>query len=230
MGESTSQRIGGRGHPVIDARIIVEEALKLLDEVGVERLSMRRLADRTGVKAASLYWHVKNKDELLDLLADEICARVREPVPDLPWREKIATLVCEIRRVSSEHRDAALILARTSPTGPNRLRLADTMLEILAEAGFLPRQAAWASLLLTDYAAHFTAEEDRFRHRLERLESDDADGIPQRRQPEQSPATSYPQISLHMPYLTHSDADARFRFGLTVLLDGLEKQMIHKEG
>jgi len=143
--EGSGERVRGRGHSVIDRAVVVEAALGLLDDVGVEGLSMRRLAERLGVKAASLYWHVKNKEELLGLLADEICAGVREPDPDLPWRERAEALARENRRVLLLHRDAARILAGTVPEGPNRLRLAETMLGTLLEAGFSRRDAVRAA-------------------------------------------------------------------------------------
>ena len=61
-----------RKRRTLDQQQVVKTALGLLDEVGLDELTMRRLADRLGVKAASLYRHVRDKDELLILLGDEI--------------------------------------------------------------------------------------------------------------------------------------------------------------
>jgi AcrR family transcriptional regulator len=76
---------------------VVRAALLLLDEVGLDDLTMRRLAERLGVKAASLYRHVRDKQELLVLLADEICAGVPTALPEGPWREQFATLMRSYR-------------------------------------------------------------------------------------------------------------------------------------
>src|SRR5919197_3575765 len=64
--------------PSVTREQVVREALALLDEVGFDGLTMRRLAERLGVQAASLYNHVRDKHELLALLADAICGEVAE--------------------------------------------------------------------------------------------------------------------------------------------------------
>jgi TetR/AcrR family tetracycline transcriptional repressor len=219
-------RFRGRGHPVIDRGALVGAALVLLDEAGLEGLSMRRLADRLGVKAASLYWHVRNKEELLGLVADEICAGVREPETGLPWREKLEKLVRENRRVLVRHRDAARVLADTVPNGPNRLRLAEIMLGTLREAGFSRRDAVRAAFLLTDYATCFVAEESRFtRAAEERSSSEEEELARARRYFESLPRETYPLAVELAGYLTDRDSEGRFAFGLRVLLDGLEREL-----
>ena len=211
---------------MIDREGMVEAALELLDDVGVEGLSMRRLAERLGVKAASLYWHVRNKEELLGLLADEICAGVREPDPDLPWREKVETLVRENRRVLLLHRDAARILAGTVPAGPNRLRLAETMLGTLLRAGFSRRDAVRAAFLLTDYATHFVAEETRPAGVGAANDTGKQEKrVEVRRSFEILPEDEYPNIVALAGYLTDLDANGRFEYELETLLDGLERKL-----
>jgi TetR/AcrR family tetracycline transcriptional repressor len=208
---------------VIERGAVVRAALVLLDEAGLEGLSMRRLADSLGVKAASLYWHVKNKEELLGLLADEICAEVREPEASLPWREKLEKLVRENRRVLVRHRDAARVLADTVPTGPNRLRLAEIMLGTLREAGFSRRAAVRAAFLLTDYATYFVAEESRFTRAAEQRSSSEEEELARAcRYFESLPREEYPLAVELASYLTDRDSEGRFEFGLRVLLDGLE--------
>ena len=224
--EGSAEGVRGRGHPVIDRGTVVGAALSLLDEAGLEGLSMRRLAERLGVKAASLYWHVRNKDELLGLVADEICAGVREPETGLPWREKLQKLVRENRRVLVHHRDAARILAATVPTGPNRLRLAEIMLGTLREAGFSRRDAVRAAFLLTDYATYFVAEESRFTRATEERRSSEEEELARvRGHFESLPRETYPLAVELAGYLTDQDSEGRFEFGLRVLLDGLEGEL-----
>ena len=90
----------GRGH-------IVSAALDLLDEAGLEGLTMRALAERMGVRAASLYWHIRDKEQLLGLLAEAIVGEVPEPASDLPWRAQLEAFATGYRRVLQSHRDAA---------------------------------------------------------------------------------------------------------------------------
>src|SRR4030081_2870696 len=90
--------------PPLDRAHVVRVALQLLDEEGLDGLSMRRLAQRLGVTAASLYWHVRDKDELLALLAEAISAEVRLPDPTRPWRQELETMASSYRRVLLGHR------------------------------------------------------------------------------------------------------------------------------
>src|ERR671930_1356930 len=78
--------------PSVTREQVVREALALLDAVGFDGLTMRRLAERLGVQAASLYNHIRDKHELLALLADTICGEVRAPDPHRPWREQLETV------------------------------------------------------------------------------------------------------------------------------------------
>jgi len=226
IGEFTDAPVR-RGRPPLDRERLVGAALEVLDEVGLDGLTMRCLADRLGVKAASLYWHVGNKEELLGLVADEIGAGVREPDLSLAWRERLEALAWENRRVLLSHRDAVRILAGATPTGSNRLRLAEITLRALLEAGLAHQEAAHASLLLTDYATGFVSEEvmlaNAARKRGMRLEEALAEV---RGQFESLPVEEYPSMVMLAGQLTNADADERFRFGLEVLLDGLEKRLI----
>src|ERR1043165_1722223 len=96
---------------VLDQAQVVQAALALLDDVGLDELTMRRLADRLGVKAASLYRHVRDKDELLVLLRDAIAAEIPPPSGRGPWREQLTEIARNVRRGLLAHRDAARVLA-----------------------------------------------------------------------------------------------------------------------
>lgn len=112
---------------------VVGAALGLLDEAGLEGLTMRTLAERMGVRAASLYWHIRDKDQLLGLLAEAILAEVPEPAAGLPWRAQLETFATEYRRVLQSHRDAARLVLEAQPTAP---RLYERLVGTLLAAGF----------------------------------------------------------------------------------------------
>src|SRR5215813_8767886 len=100
-----------RKRRTLDQAQVVLAALVLLDEVGLDELTMRRLADRLGVKAASLYRHVRNKDELLVLLGDEISGEIPLVPQAGSWQEQLRTMARNVRRGLLAHRDAARLLA-----------------------------------------------------------------------------------------------------------------------
>ena len=134
-------------------------ALKLLDEVGLDGLTMRSLADRLGVKAASLYWHLRDKDELADLLVDAINAELPEPEPGLPWREQVERQMWEWRQVLLAHRDAARLAMGRFVTRPVTLRRIELVLAALRRAGFRDQDVANAGYLLSNFVPGFVVEE-----------------------------------------------------------------------
>src|ERR671937_1783890 len=149
--------------PVVTRDRLVREALALLDEVGFDGLTMRRLAERLGVRAASLYNHVGDKLELLALLGDAVCAEVREPDPGTNWRAQLEALAADYRRVLLAHRDAARVLQATPPVGPNRLRLVERTLAILRVAGFDDALVADAATVFNIYVLGFVLDETQSR-------------------------------------------------------------------
>jgi TetR/AcrR family tetracycline transcriptional repressor len=218
-------RVSGQkvsAEPALDQRQIVQAALDLLDEVGFDGLTMRSLAQKLGIKAASLYWHMRDKQELLSLLAEEICAPMREPDRALPWLRRLEVLADEYRRVLLAHRDAARVLAGSgAPSGPNRLRLTEMVLRTLLDAGFDHKDAAYAGFLLNDYVTTFLLEETRdLNGETASAREDSLAGV--RNWIEGLPPNDYPSVVALAGYLTESNADERFKFGIDVLGKGLE--------
>jgi AcrR family transcriptional regulator len=136
---------------------IVGAALDLLDEAGLDGLTMRALADRMGVRAASLYWHIRDKEQLLGLLAEAIVAEVAEPASELPWRAHLEAFATDYRRVLQSHRDAARIMIVAQPAAP---RLYERLVRSLLSAGFDGAVAVEACHLLAGtYVPAAVAEE-----------------------------------------------------------------------
>ena len=103
----------------LDRATIVKTALRLLDEVGIEGLSTRRIAAELGIKSASLYWHFKDKNELLNEMSGAMFLEcLPEPNmagPDFDWAEWLAEGARRIRRTALSRRDGALVMARPRP-------------------------------------------------------------------------------------------------------------------
>jgi len=208
--------------PALDQGQIVQAAIDLLDEVGFDGLTMRNLAKKLGVQAASLYWHVRNKQDLLSLLAEEICAPMREPDRTLPWQKQLEEMANEFRRVLLVHRDAAQVLASSGgPSGPKRLRLTEIGLRTLLDAGFSEKDAAYAGMLMNDYIIMSVLEETRYAV-LEAEGTSEDSSLDVQNWVESLQANEYPSLIALANYLTEPDGDERFRFGVDLLRNGLE--------
>jgi TetR/AcrR family transcriptional regulator, tetracycline repressor protein len=142
---------------------IVQAALDLLDDAGMDGLTVRALAARLGVQAPALYWHVRNKQALLDEMATQIWRQIGDVMaglpPDLPWRELMTTYAVTVRRELLSHRDGAKAFSGTSLTDPEVPRRQEVTFASLARQGFTVRDAARALVLLHDFTIGFCVEE-----------------------------------------------------------------------
>ena len=144
----------------ISREAIVTAAIQLLDANGLAALSMRRLAEELGTGAASLYWHVSNKDGLLDLVMDEVIGEGKIPDPDPEhWREQIKQIARDQRAASLRHPWLVRISIGRIPMGPNALRYTERILAILRAAGVPPQLTVQGYLLLIATINGFTIDE-----------------------------------------------------------------------
>jgi len=209
---------------VLDQAQVVQAALALLDDVGLDELTMRRLADRLGVKAASLYRHVRDKDELLVLLGDAIAGEIPPPSGRGTWREQLTEIAWNVRRGLLAHRDAARVLAATPPFGPQRLHHIEALLKLLRDAGLNGRDAARAGYHANNFVTEFAADEARFAAFAAAPGSSRRKVLTQARQAFKSlPRDEYPTLVAMADDLTVDDQDELFQFGVDVLLNGLER-------
>ena len=124
---------------------VVDAAVRLLGEVGLEGLTLRRLARDLGVSAPTLYWHVTDKRALLDHVAARLLAdqwRAPGPRPDQPWWEWLRERAMGQYQALVAHRDAALVVAGNRPT-EDSMPAVEVALGTLVEAGLSPVEAFW---------------------------------------------------------------------------------------
>jgi TetR/AcrR family tetracycline transcriptional repressor len=215
----------------LDRPQVVRAALDLLDDVGLDGLTMRALADRLSVKAASLYRHVRDKDELLVLLADEISGAIPLVAADRPWQQALADLARQARRQLLGHRDAARLLASVPPAGPRRLRHIEAVLRLLLAAGFAPQDAVRAAYHFNNLVTEFAADEARLATAAEAVGiSPQALLAEARRQFQALPPDEYPSLIRLADHLADDDPDDSFEFGLHVWIGGLERLLERREG
>ncbi|SHF28513.1 TetR/AcrR family transcriptional regulator [Streptoalloteichus hindustanus] len=128
--------------PRLSPDLIRAAALRIIDAEGLAALSMRRLAEALGVRAASLYNHVRTKEALLDDVANAIVAGVEPPDPDTDdWRAAVLGWARSYRAALAAHPHIVPFLAGEPLEREASLRLADAVHGVLVGAGWPPRQA-----------------------------------------------------------------------------------------
>lgn len=213
-------RVAGQEEARLDRDQIARAALALMDQEGAA-FSMRKLAVALGVQSPSLYWHVRSKDELFDLVVDVVLGECPLPDDPQPWHARLHTLGLDLRRVLLDHPAAVQLLPGRIPFGPNGLRLGNHIIGILHDAGFDNRLASYGYLLLMTYVFGFTGQEVAFGKgpdnpaHLAQI-TDYLSGLP---------ANDYPHLVAVAADLTaRPGLTDRFQVGLTGILTGLAQQ------
>lgn len=151
--------VGKRERAPLDAEQIVETAVMVADEEGLEQLSMRRLASELGVQAMSLYHHVPNKENLLDRMVDAVFAEIENPATDAPWRQAMGERAASAREALKRHRWATPLMESRENPGPATLGHHESVLRCLRAGGFSVALAAHAFSLLDAYIFGFVLQE-----------------------------------------------------------------------
>ncbi|GAB3957639.1 TetR/AcrR family transcriptional regulator C-terminal domain-containing protein [Actinoallomurus acanthiterrae] len=202
----------------LERETVLRTALRLLDEVGLDGLSLRRLAKELGVQAPALYWHFANKQDLLDHLTvfarDEAGIAIRPPEPDLPWDEWLAEGMRVQRRGLLAHRDGARLAAGNRPV-PESWPHIERVLAFLVDAGFSPEDALRAVIVLGHYVVGFVLDEQN--------DAERQSGTPGEFDPER-----FPIITAAGPAAL--DGDTLFEYGLQRMLDGMRAQVAARKG
>ena len=187
-------------------------------------MTMRRVAEVLRTGAASLYAHVANKEELLELVVERVIGEAElpgEPDPD-HWQEQVKQGMRSIRAVFSAHRDIARASFARIPFGENALRGSEAMIRILRAGGLPDQVVAYAVDLLPMYVMAVAYEDSLYAG-----ESNSAEDMAQfianmRGYFESLPPDRFPNVvALAGPLTAGSDGDERFEFGLDVLVRGL---------
>ena len=208
--------------PRLTRERVVTEALAVIAHDGVQALTMRRLATRLGVVPGAVYHHVRNKQQLQDLILDNVLAEIDVHTdPSLGWTGQLKLLAHRLRKVLEDHPGVAGILKTRDPLGPHSLALAEAFLGPLQKAGFGDRQAGLAFFLLVDYTTGFavgglptSVNEQRLRDPATRT---------QLHQFFRSlPPDRFPALVALGEHVWVDNRDERFTAGLDVLVSGLE--------
>jgi AcrR family transcriptional regulator len=210
-------------------RAVVEGALALADAEGLEAVTIRRLAKRLGVTPMALYWHFRNKDELLDDMAASILEEVDLSVDgSARWQEQLRELLGSLVEVLRAHPSSANLLSTRTVSTEGGLRATEVVLDILRRGGFSPAEATQIARHAVSAIANLVSGEPGVVTRGESRDLKDA-----RRRArlflESLPPERYPRlVEAAVPLSEGVDPDAYFAFGLDLLLAGIEAMAARK--
>jgi AcrR family transcriptional regulator len=200
---------------------VLETALRLADQGGLEALSMRKLGQALGVEAMALYYHFANKERVLDGIVDLVFGEIDLPAMGADWKAAMRRRAISVRDALARHRWAiGLMESRTNP-GPANLRHHDAVIGCLRAAGFDMAMAAHAYSLLDGYIYGFALTKMNLPFETSTDIAEMAETML-----EPFPVGEYPNladfITEHAMKPGYDFAD-EFEYGLDVILDGLER-------
>src|SRR5262245_30635261 len=157
-----------KGRETLTKERVLRAAIAVADRVGVDGLSMRKVAQELDVVPMALYRHVANKDEMLDGMLDVVVGEIDPPPADTEWKTAIRERILSARRALLRHPWASRVIESRSDPGPAMLAYMDSMIGLFRAGGF--------SMDLTHHAMH--AMGSRILGFSQELYEDDADVDP----------------------------------------------------
>jgi AcrR family transcriptional regulator len=217
-----------RAERTLSRDAIVDAALRVVDAEGTDAATMRRVAQELNTGAASLYAHIDGKDELLDLVFDKVIGEVVfDETPDpRRWRQQVRALCVAWHDVLLAHRDLAKVGLGKVPSGPNAVQSMERMLAIMKAGKLSDRVIAFGADLISAYVTASAYETSLF---IERNLDPDGNFVDWHDEMEtffsSLPVDRFPTIvsmaSALVGEADETDGDARFQFGLDVVITGL---------
>jgi AcrR family transcriptional regulator len=202
---------------------VLGAAVELVDEGGIDALSMRKLAKVLGVEAMSLYNHIRSKERLLDGMVDLVFAEIEPPAPDGDWQQQMRNRAISTRAALDRHPWAVgLMEARPNP-GEANLALHEAVLACLRAAGFSVEAAIHAYSVQDAYIYGFALQEktlanatrEEWRGVARRILREYGDAL------DAYPASAEVQRHIAAHGFSHEE---EFLYGLDLILDGLERR------
>lgn len=224
---STTERSTARRAPLTRARVL-QTAVDLADTAGIDALTIRRLAERLGVEPMSLYYHVPNKEAILDGTIEVVFTEIEEavggfavPETDAAWKSSLRERILTARTVMLRHPWAPGVMDTRAELGLTAARYVDSVVGTLRSGGL--------SFDLIHHAMHALGSRMYgFSQELgegEGGDSADSDAMEQM-------AAHVPHLAAMLSVVRHDDPDStlgwcddqfEFEFGLDIILDGLER-------
>ena len=200
---------------------VVEGAVVLADEIGIEALTIRKLAAALGTKPMTIYHHVPSKDEIVDGMVEIVFSEIATPPEDEDWKPAMRIRCVSAREVITRHRWAApLMESRTSP-GPENLGHHEAVLACLRRGGLSWQMTAHAYAVLDAFVYGFAFQEATLPSQMDGEFVEVAQDIAAAFDPE-----SFPHLvgfTVNHVFQPGYDFGDSFAFGLDLILDGIER-------
>ncbi|MDJ0925572.1 MAG: TetR/AcrR family transcriptional regulator C-terminal domain-containing protein [Acidimicrobiia bacterium] len=200
---------------------VLQAAVALADEAGLEALSMRKLGQRLGVEAMSLYNHVSNKDDLLDGIVDIVVGEIELPIAGEDWKSEMRKRAVSAREMFRRHPWAITVMETRATPGPASLRYYEAMIASLRLAGFSIEMAAHVFAALDSYVYGFVLQEIGLPFDSSEGAAEVAGSIV-----EQLPVDKYPyfvEMAVEHAMQPGYSFGNEFEYGLDLMLDALER-------
>lgn len=201
--------------PLSQARI-AKSALAIVDEDGLDALTMRRLGERMGYEAMAMYKHFSDKESLLDAVVGTIYEQMTAPDPAAGWRDQLTHSALELRRSALAHPHLFVRLVTRPPAHPAVVRRVDSVLQAIGtlhdDGEFVANQfrlflAFTSGALLNETAA---------------ITGPDPTTGPDAGEANDELLTQCPALALFGPALATCDEEATYKWGITTVLDAME--------
>ena len=200
---------------------LIEGAVELADTEGIGSLTMRKLAQKLGVKPMTLYHHMANKEEVLDAMVDLVFSDIDLPLAGADWKPAMRRRANSARTTLIRHPWAVTLMESRTTPGPATLQHHDAVIGCIRQAGFSVEMAAHAYSVLDSYIYGFVLQEVSLPFDNTEEAHDVTEEIVQ-----QFPAGDYPYLmEMAVEYVLQPGYEYanEFNFGLELILDGLER-------
>ena len=224
----TKERAPRGPKPALTVAQIVEAAVALADAEGIDNMSMRRVAERLGVGAMSLYRYIPSKAELLDLMLDAIHAEHANATPPAdrePWRVRLEWHAHQSRALIQRHPWMLQVrMGQRPPLGPNIMAVFNACLGVAKDIGVTPAQ----TIAVTELVGHYV--QGATRSDVEAVQTVEESGVSDEEWwgerdvfwQEYFDVERFPHITLMWEAGAYEAPEDPFDFGLQRVLDGIE--------
>lgn len=220
--------------PQISEDKILEASWELLGDEGIEKFSLRRLADRLGIQAPSLYWYFKNKQDLYQRLANQVSKIILEEFhSEGDWKEQLTELAVTVRNVLSRYPCSTQLMMMTLPHEPDIIRLNNRMLLCVESTPLEQEQKLQVITTLVNYIYNFVLDAYQHERNVSAILKNQGE-LPGEEMLRLLDTLSEEEAGLFRRMFKNElfelmGTDRAFQFGLKVILLGVEQVMKERE-
>ncbi|WP_348624508.1 TetR family transcriptional regulator [Paenibacillus peoriae] len=220
--------------PQISEDKILEASWELLGEEGIEKFSMRRLADRLGIQAPSLYWYFKSKQNLYQRLANQVSKMILEEFhSEGDWKEQLTGLAVTMRSVLYRYPCSTQLMMMTLPHEPDIIRFTNRMLLCVESTPLEREQKIQVVTTLVNYVSYFVLDDYQHERNVSAILKDQG-ALPGEEMIHLLNSMSETEVGLFRRMFTNGlfelmGTDGAFEFGLKLILLGVEQVIKEQE-